>query len=260
MDIFRRTRPLPDASVDALLSGRVVADEPVLQDLVALVRAAADAPGPVPNAALAAVLSDGLVMPPLPAVAPARRWAGRGALVLAVVVASSTGAAAANALPAPLQSAVADAVERLTPLELPRPEDDRPVPVAPVPGTVPEVLEDVVPEPDARQGQLDDDDADDREQPTDGAGSDEGSDEGSAGDEDADDAPEVDGPDEDTAGTSADEQEVDQPDATDADDRSGSSSGMDAETAEVEELEDDAPRSDDDVDRDVDSDDAPDTD
>lgn len=125
MDITRRGSALSDSDVEALLAGRAVPAHPDLQDLIALMRTAAAVPAPAPSAALDAVLATGFdPLPVGPDVEP-RRWRRRaGGMTLAVVAAMTvTGAAAAaNALPATVQSVVADAVEAVTPFDVPRPE------------------------------------------------------------------------------------------------------------------------------------------
>lgn len=144
-------RELDDRSADALLSGRAVEGEPDLAALLGTMgRLAAVAP-PAPSDALAAVLDAGLTAEQLGA-APAatyRSAAVRGSAVswravswrtarpwrqVSVAGAACLGlvlsAAAANALPAPAQTAVADAVDAVTPLHLPRPARPAPVPAA----------------------------------------------------------------------------------------------------------------------------------
>lgn len=159
------SRDLDDRSADALLSGRAVEHETALGAFVSELRGLGGASAPLPNQALAAMLDAGLTPgSPLPArprstagmrlraavswrtatdqavswrTAPARRsWAlplqlslaGSGCLALVLV------AAAANELPDAAQTAVADVVEAITPLELPRPSgDDQQPAVSPLP-------------------------------------------------------------------------------------------------------------------------------
>ncbi|MCW2601518.1 MAG: hypothetical protein JWM02_3347, partial [Frankiales bacterium] len=127
-----RRRDLDDRTADALLAGRDVEDEPELGELIGQLRSLADLPVPTPSSALAAMLEDGLDATTLALpVAPhsfAVSWRQRtwalplqlslaGASCLALIL----GAAAANELPAPAQTAVANAVEAVTPLHVPRP-------------------------------------------------------------------------------------------------------------------------------------------
>lgn len=128
MDRRRHTAALGDEVAEALLAGRTVPAEADLQQLLTLLRATAAAPPPVPSAALAAMLAVGFEPPPVTTVAPSfarwRRWGPRVALAATVAITGATGATAANALPSPLQTAVADAVEALTRLDVPRPAAD----------------------------------------------------------------------------------------------------------------------------------------
>ncbi len=134
---MRRRRSLDDRSADALLSGRAVDGEPVLTAFVAdLTAQAVAAP---PSAALAALLADGFVPDPTTVIALSpvprtgvRRWALQVSLGAAACVAVSVGAAA-NGLPAPLQTTVANVVEALTPLTVPRPADDDSPAITPTP-------------------------------------------------------------------------------------------------------------------------------
>lgn len=121
---IRRSPGLSEADADALLSGRILPGHDDLGEIVGLLRTAATVAAPSPTDALAAVLRAGFA--PLPvAAAPGRarwsRWSVRTAAAAGVVMSMTLGAAAANALPAPLQTAVADLVRAVTPLELPRP-------------------------------------------------------------------------------------------------------------------------------------------
>lgn len=127
MHVTRRIGSLSDSDVDALLAGRPLPVHPALEDALALLRAAACAPAPPPSAALAAVLAAGFVPRPTAAAVlpPSLRWRRRAAYVVLVAVTGLTataGAAAADVLPDPVQSVVADAVEALTPLYVPRPD------------------------------------------------------------------------------------------------------------------------------------------
>ncbi len=152
-DDDRVKRRLDERSADALLSGRGGDRDPLLAAFVADLTAQREATVPDPNAALAALLAGGLdltaaVTPPaLPQStawtrlrqAVSWRQAGRpswalplqlglgGAACLSLIL----GAAAANELPAPVQTAVADVVEAVTPLDVPRPHV-QPSPVSPV--------------------------------------------------------------------------------------------------------------------------------
>lgn len=128
---MRRRRSVDDRSADALLSGRPVPGEPELSALVAAMRAQAVAAPP--SDALAALLAGGFVPDPsAAAVLPlrpstgVRRWALQVSLTAAALVALSLGAAS-NDLPAPVQTTVADVVEAITPLTVPRPAE-RPAP------------------------------------------------------------------------------------------------------------------------------------
>lgn len=129
---------LDDRSIDALLSGRAVSGEPDLAAFVARVRALPPE-SPLPSGELAAMLEHGVppeVLDRSPVLLPApahRAVSWRYALVsLAAGVTAVVGAGAANALPAPAQRAVADVVNWVTPLELPKPDADEDSPaVAP---------------------------------------------------------------------------------------------------------------------------------
>ena len=133
-DVNRRR--LDDRAAEALLSGRVVVGEPALAAFVQQLQSLADAPAPTPSSALAAMLEQGLDLPPVPAAQAAavswrtRSWAlplqvslgGVAALSLVLV------AAVGNDLPAPAQTAVANVVEAITPLHVPRPATHAPTP------------------------------------------------------------------------------------------------------------------------------------
>jgi hypothetical protein len=134
----KRRRTLADRSAQALLAGRPVAQEPELSGFVNDLIAQAV---PVePNAALAAMLEGGFAVTGSPTVTfPARpsRLRGavswRGALPLQLSLAGAacvafTITAAGGDLPAPVQSTVADVVEALTPLTVPRPATPAPAP------------------------------------------------------------------------------------------------------------------------------------
>jgi hypothetical protein len=164
-----RRHRLDDRSADALLSGRAVADEPALTAFVAQVQSRA-AEAPAPSAELAAMLEHGVpaearVTVATPVVAPPARRAvswTRYALVGTAALAGLLGAGAANALPAPAQRAVADVVEWVTPLHLPRPAADEPTPAV-VPSSTPTPSQAATPAPAATRSpepeQSGDDDA-----------------------------------------------------------------------------------------------------
>ncbi len=127
-------RALDDRAVEALLTGHPVEGHEDLQELLGAFRAATPAQAPTPSPALTALLSDGLPAPAVgpataggPATAPGRTRrrliAVPAALALAVTgsVGLFAGAAAANQLPARVQTAVADVVESVTSLQVPRP-------------------------------------------------------------------------------------------------------------------------------------------
>ena len=112
---------LLDADVEALLTGRSVTGN---DGLFATISTLLLDHGRVPPAspALASVLTAGLTAEPGAAGVLRARWAAwwrRGAAGLAVALASLTGAATANALPGPIQSAVATTVNALSPFEQP---------------------------------------------------------------------------------------------------------------------------------------------
>jgi hypothetical protein len=158
-------RRLDDRTADALLSGRDVAGEPELSALLGAVRSLASGPVPEPSSALGALLAAGLGADALEqptsggfrlgsAVSWRRRtWAlplqltAAGVACLAVVV----GAAAGNELPAPAQTAVADVVEAVTPLHVPRPQDHPAPAVVPssTPSAEPSERPDATPTPHA---------------------------------------------------------------------------------------------------------------
>jgi hypothetical protein len=134
MDVHGDT-VLDDRSLEALITGRPVSGCDDLAAVLALLAAAGQGRPPAPNASLAAMLDDGFT--PVPAQAPAtaagparrrRTWALRVSVGLAAFTTSTLTAATANALPGPLQNAVADAVTAWTPFEVPR--TDAPADVA----------------------------------------------------------------------------------------------------------------------------------
>lgn len=146
----KRRRTFDDRSADALVAGRAVPGEPELSAFV--VELGAQVAPVAPNAALMAMLDAGLpassvpqtvVFPPRPSrLAQAVSW--RGALPLQLSLAAAAGlvftvTAASGDLPAPVQSTVADVVEALTPLTVPRPAAPAPVPtISPTPTATPE--------------------------------------------------------------------------------------------------------------------------
>lgn len=115
---------LSEADADALLSGRPVAEHGDLREIIGLMRAASAVPSPTPTEALAAVLDNGFDPVPVASAPSASRW-GRWTVRLAAATATAMavtlGAATANALPGPVQTAVANIVGAVTPLQLPRP-------------------------------------------------------------------------------------------------------------------------------------------
>lgn len=137
------SQPLDERATDALLAGRSVPGESALSALVADVLALLDAPAPVPSAALAELLVDGLVpdtalLPTLPRQARRPRLLPIPLAAGALAVAGGLfGAATANALPPPAQRIVSDTVGTLTPLHLPRPASKPKPAVRPAPGSEP---------------------------------------------------------------------------------------------------------------------------
>jgi hypothetical protein len=135
---------LDDRTAEALLQGHPPVDRPELDDVAALaaeVRELASGPTPLPTGALARLLEDGFtpagdhpgVRQERPTGGRRRLTAGssltaRAAGALAFVLAGVTGAAAADALPAPVQDRVASVVERTTAIDLPDSADHRPDP------------------------------------------------------------------------------------------------------------------------------------
>lgn len=106
---------------DDLIAGRAVEDEPELAGFVAALRATADEPAPAPTPALRAVLEHGRRTPRGPSARrrSALRVAARITLGAGVAVASVTGAAALEAVPAvvrePARSVVESVVRVLAP-------------------------------------------------------------------------------------------------------------------------------------------------
>jgi hypothetical protein len=137
-------RKLDNRTADALLSGRDVDGEPQLSALIAEMRAPSVAPAP--NAALSAMLERGFTPDVVPILQ--RRVRRTWALPLQVALGTSAclalvlGAAATGELPDPAQTAVADVVEAVTPLHVPRP--DKP----PVPSVVPSTTRSAEPSPE----------------------------------------------------------------------------------------------------------------
>lgn len=125
MNIPRGTQPLSEADAEALLSGRAVAGNDDLREIIGLMIMASAVAAPTPNTALATMLDHGFVARPVESASRGSRWGRRGLRASAATTAALSvvlGAATANALPAPVQSAVADVVGAVTPLQLPRPE------------------------------------------------------------------------------------------------------------------------------------------
>lgn len=125
MNVRRSSGALSEADADALLSGRVLAEHDDLREIIGLMKMASTVPAPPPNAALAAMLDDGFAPLPVEAVQRGSRWGRWGVRIRVATAAAMTvtlGAATANALPAPVQNAVANVVRAVTSLQLPRPE------------------------------------------------------------------------------------------------------------------------------------------
>jgi hypothetical protein len=130
-------RDLDDRTADALLAGRDVDGEAELSVFVADVRASVQVGGVAPTVALMAMLDGGIpaadhvVETPVPQAVSwdsrrrGRLVPGRHALQLGLAVAACLalvlGGAVTNSLPAPAQELVADVVEAVTPLDVPRP-------------------------------------------------------------------------------------------------------------------------------------------
>lgn len=124
MNRRRSSGALSEADADALLSGRPVAGCDDLHEILGLMRTASALPVPTPTAALAAVLHDGFDPLPLATAPDPSRWGRRSVRFAAMGAAAmmmTLGAATANALPASVQTGVADIVGAVTPVELPRP-------------------------------------------------------------------------------------------------------------------------------------------
>lgn len=106
-----------DAAVEALLSGRGPAGDPLTATLAGL-RAAGTGAAPVSSPALAALLEGGAPVDPF------TRRRTRGRVVLGVVVAGGTTlalsgvAAAHNALPGPAQTVVTSIIDHCTPFDI----------------------------------------------------------------------------------------------------------------------------------------------
>ena len=142
LDVMRR---LDDRTADAVLSGHGAEAEPELAAFVQELRTV-ETSAPVPSPALAALLEAGLVGVAAPLAPRSTTWtravtwckAHRPGLALplqaglaaSACLALVLGGAATNALPDPVQTAVADVVEAVTPLDVPRPS--HPAPPAPV--------------------------------------------------------------------------------------------------------------------------------
>ncbi|MBC7677569.1 MAG: hypothetical protein H7233_01050, partial [Pseudorhodobacter sp.] len=147
---------LSERTIGDLVAGRAVSGDDDLVAALRLLAAPAHVAPPTPSTALAALLADGVTPVPtgvLPTDQPARwalgrRWVTGGAVGVGAALLALTGAAAAQALPAPLQQAVSGAVRALTPFDLPGDDqragrDDGPVPAGPG---------DSGPEQDGREG------------------------------------------------------------------------------------------------------------
>jgi len=159
VSVFGDDQDMRDIQDELLLAGRPVASEPELTAFVAALRVTAAEPAPGPNAALAAVLRNGL--PPASAAPPVQvavgrarnplRWVaglGLAAKILlgaGVAVASVTGAATIPAVPGALQRpalAVVHGVvglfapDAVAPAHAPAPRAPRPAATpSPIPGT-----------------------------------------------------------------------------------------------------------------------------
>ena len=145
VDVTRELLSLDDRTLEALLSGREVNHEPRLSAFTRQLLLSREVEVVVPSVSLAALLLDGLPaaqLHPAPA-APAGgtpRWRFRPALALPALLSGAAVvvllAASQNALPAPAQTAVADVVEAVTPLHVPRPAE-APLPVVGSPDPAP---------------------------------------------------------------------------------------------------------------------------
>lgn len=162
-----RREPLDDRAADALLSGHSVVGEELLSSFVAQMRALEPTSPPRPSAELAALLEAGV---PAAAAPISRPLAGRrrrtravswglplqtalGGLAFTGLV---LGAASTNSLPSPVQTAVADVVEAVTPLTVPRPTPHAAKPSTPAATPSPTPQERVVPTRSARPGATED--------------------------------------------------------------------------------------------------------
>jgi hypothetical protein len=129
---------LDDRAADALLSGRTVDGEQALSSFVAELLASVPDVAPPPSVRLATMLETGLPASALSARATtsvlarsarvSRFWTSLSlgrivAVGAAGVLAAVSGGAATNTLPAPAQTAVANVVEAVTPIHVPRPAD-----------------------------------------------------------------------------------------------------------------------------------------
>ncbi len=159
MNILRRNRDLDDRVVETLLSGHTPAARPELAALAELLqeaRATTPEAGPNPSERLAAIFDKGVVPVVVPlrtgpvVTAPHRAPTGaawRVALMGTAAIAAVLIAAEANTLPAPAQTAVANVVEALTPLTLPRPATPPTTPLPPTPSVAPKVVATRAPAP-----------------------------------------------------------------------------------------------------------------
>lgn len=140
---------LDDGAMDVLASGRVPPGRDDLADVAQFAAALVDAAvaTPRPSAELAALLVEGLTPAESDAVAssssarrkPKKRkrtvletalaklaslgLAAKASLAVAAVLAATTGAGAAGALPDSMQEAAADVVSAVSPFEIPRPDE-----------------------------------------------------------------------------------------------------------------------------------------
>lgn len=118
-----------DRAVEDLLTGRSAGDDPALAAALDLLRALPTTPAP--SAALAQLLREGCVPAQPPAVRAPRRTARAAAGAFVVGLTTLLASASANALPAPVQGVVADAVEAVSPFDVPRPTGIGDAPTAP---------------------------------------------------------------------------------------------------------------------------------
>lgn len=127
MDLRRPEPPLDDRTVEALLAGRDVPQHEDIAGALTLLRAAGEGPAPAATARLAELLAAGFDPAVVSVTAAARQrrsWPLRVTLTLAAAAMTTLGAASANALPAPAQSAIAGVMGAITPFELPRPQGE----------------------------------------------------------------------------------------------------------------------------------------